>query len=129
MDGLLAIIESLEMPAAIADALGLVGANAAFAAAVADKAILIALKPGEHLEAPAADGGSVAWRVSELPDNRRLIQGHRQAEAPSQRDHYLASLSHELRTPLNGVLGMADLLADTRLAADQRSYLSALREC
>ena len=34
-----------------------------------------------------------------------------------------------MRTPLNGVLGMAELLADTPLAADQRAYLSALQEC
>jgi CheY-like chemotaxis protein len=40
----------------------------------------------------------------------------------------LASLSHEFRTPLNGVLGMARLLEGTRLTAEQRSYVSALRE-
>ena len=43
-------------------------------------------------------------------------------------DQFLAALSHELRTPLNGVLGMAGLLARTRLAADQRSYVTALQE-
>src|SRR5688572_17087500 len=40
----------------------------------------------------------------------------------------LASLSHEFRTPLNGVLGMARLLEGTRLTAEQRAYVSALRE-
>ncbi|HYD44525.1 MAG TPA: response regulator [Phenylobacterium sp.] len=40
----------------------------------------------------------------------------------------LASLSHEFRTPLNGVLGMAQLLAGTRLTAEQQSYVSALAE-
>jgi len=39
-----------------------------------------------------------------------------------------AALSHELRTPLNGVLGMARLLEGTRLTAEQRSYVAALRE-
>ena len=43
-------------------------------------------------------------------------------------DQLLAALSHELRTPLNGVLGMAGLLARTRLDAAQRSYLTALQE-
>jgi CheY-like chemotaxis protein len=40
----------------------------------------------------------------------------------------LALLSHEMRTPLNGVLGMAGLLAATKLDATQQAYLSALRE-
>lgn len=40
----------------------------------------------------------------------------------------LASLSHEFRTPLNGVLGMAQLLAGTRLTAEQKSYVEALSE-
>jgi CheY-like chemotaxis protein/anti-sigma regulatory factor (Ser/Thr protein kinase) len=39
-----------------------------------------------------------------------------------------AALSHEFRTPLNGVLGMARLLEGTRLTAEQRSYVAALRE-
>jgi len=41
---------------------------------------------------------------------------------------HLASLSHEFRTPLNGVLGMARLLAGTRLTAEQRDYVGALRD-
>lgn len=40
----------------------------------------------------------------------------------------LASLSHEFRTPLNGVLGMARLLEGTRLTAEQKAYVAALRD-
>jgi CheY-like chemotaxis protein len=40
----------------------------------------------------------------------------------------IASLSHEFRTPLNGVLGMARLLDATRLTAEQRSYVQALKD-
>ena len=40
----------------------------------------------------------------------------------------LAALSHEFRTPLNGVLGMARLLAGTRLDAAQKSYVAALEQ-
>jgi CheY-like chemotaxis protein len=40
----------------------------------------------------------------------------------------LATLSHEFRTPLNGVLGMARLLEGTRLTAEQKAYVGALRE-
>ena len=41
------------------------------------------------------------------------------------RERFLATMSHEIRTPLNGVLGMAGLLARTRLDAAQTSVLLA----
>jgi len=44
------------------------------------------------------------------------------------REQVLALLSHEMRTPLNGVLGMAGLLAGTKLDSTQQAYLSVLRE-
>jgi CheY-like chemotaxis protein len=40
----------------------------------------------------------------------------------------LAALSHEFRTPLNGVLGMARLLEGTKLTAEQKAYLAALKQ-
>ena len=45
------------------------------------------------------------------------------------RERVLATLSHEIRTPLNGVLGMAGLLAETKLDATQAAYLKTLRDC
>jgi CheY-like chemotaxis protein len=46
--------------------------------------------------------------------------------ADSAKARFLAHVSHEVRTPMNGVLGMAKLLADTPLTAEQRSYLEAI---
>jgi len=40
----------------------------------------------------------------------------------------LAALSHEFRTPLNAVLGMARLLEGTRLTAEQKAYVAALKQ-
>jgi CheY-like chemotaxis protein len=48
--------------------------------------------------------------------------------APLSNHAPLAALSHEFRTPLNGVLGMARLLEGTRLTAEQRSYVAALKQ-
>ena len=45
------------------------------------------------------------------------------------KQQFLASLNHEVRTPLSGILGMVDLLLESRLDADQREYVQAAREC
>jgi CheY-like chemotaxis protein len=42
---------------------------------------------------------------------------------------FLASLNHEIRTPLSGILGMADLLLETKLDDEQREYVNAARLC
>lgn len=45
------------------------------------------------------------------------------------KDQFLASLNHEIRTPLSGILGMIDLLLETRLDEDQQEYAKAARLC
>lgn len=42
------------------------------------------------------------------------------------RTKFLANISHEIRTPLTGIIGTIDLLKDTTLTAEQKTYLEAL---
>ena len=58
---------------------------------------------------------------------RQLQQAKLDAErANKAKGNFLAVMTHELRTPLTGVIGMNDLLAETRLDEVQRDYVESI---
>lgn len=47
-------------------------------------------------------------------------------QANEAKSRFLANMSHELRTPLNGVIGMGDLLRETKLSFEQHELVNSM---
>jgi len=57
-----------------------------------------------------------------------LIDKARKLEAANKaKDRFMANMTHDLRTPMTGVLGMMDLLRDTKLTREQARLLDTAK--
>jgi len=64
-------------------------------------------------------------KVLEVVGVSRDVTARRQVQ--EQQKRFLAMVSHEFRTPMNAILGMAELMAETKLTQEQAKYLEVFQ--
>ena len=66
--------------------------------------------------------------ITEKKMSSQLAIEKERAEAVAEaKSSFLANMSHEIRTPMNGVIGIAELLKETKLDRIQQDYLSLIQ--
>ena len=73
---------------------------------------------------PISGGGAILF-CRDVDEDVRELELARDAAIAADRakSNFLATMSHEIRSPLNGVVGMLDLLMETRLDEEQRYFV------
>lgn len=94
------------------------------------------LIPVSLIAAPLFENGQITGSFTLFKDLNLRKQWERDIkqardialETARLKSEFLANMSHEIRTPINGVIGMTDLLLDSKLNKEQKDLAHTARE-
>lgn len=72
---------------------------------------------------------SVGARINQTRNEKAELEHEaaRQEAENNAKSNFIAMLSHEVRTPINGVLGLSDLLGESKLDEEQTEFVNLIR--